>query len=215
MTDHTADRSPVSGAVLLATAIATIALLLNHPGGQATDFAGVLKEEAANLFMDGVVHGGFIVVLAIQLACYAIFCGRIGWRPLAIAGLAFFAIGAAMQMASLTLDGLVIPRIAARYLAAPPDKLPYAKSLFVLCGIAIQLLMPMGLFFQGAGVASWGATLVKTARGTGLFGALIGIAVAVMAAGALVTGMSELLMIAIGLLAAWAAIAGITAIRET
>src|ERR1700759_3654844 len=104
MTDQTADRSRIVGAVLFATAIASIGLLLNHPGETATDFAGVLKEEAANQMKSAIVHGGFTVVLAIQLACYAIFSGRLGWRNLAIAGLVFFAIGAGLQFASLTVD---------------------------------------------------------------------------------------------------------------
>src|ERR1700759_3367150 len=139
MTDQTAERSRIVGIVLFATAIASIALLLNHPGEGATDFAGVLKGEAANQIKSAIVHGGFTVVLAIQLACYAIFSGRLGWRNLAVTGLVFFAIGAALQTASLIADGLVIPQIAARYLASPPDRLPFARSLFALCGTAIQI----------------------------------------------------------------------------
>jgi hypothetical protein len=63
-------------------------------------------------------------------------------------------VGAALLMASLLVYGLMIPAIAQRYLAAPPDRLPYARSLFALCGIAVQFLMPMGLGFQAAGIAA-------------------------------------------------------------
>src|SRR6201995_3976828 len=161
MTDQTAERSRIVGIVLFATAIASIALLLNHPGERATDFADVLKDEAANQVKSAIVHGGFTVVLAIHLACYAIFSGRLGWRNLAITGLVFFAIGAALQTASLIVDGLVIPQLAARYLSAPADRLPYARGLFVLCGAAIQFLMPMGLFWQGAGITAWGAATMR------------------------------------------------------
>jgi hypothetical protein len=209
------NTSRVTGIVTIATGIATIALLLNHPGGQAADFAGLLKEEAANRIIDGVVHGGFILVLAIQLACYAVFAGRLGWtKPFAVAGMTFFAVGAGLQMAALLVDGLMIPAMAARYVAAPPDRLPYARSLFVLCSIAIQFLMPMGLFFQGAGVTSWGTTLARVARGSGIAAVALGALAMAGAIGFFASGQAHVALIAIALLAAWAMVAGAAQARQ-
>jgi type IV secretory pathway VirB2 component (pilin) len=215
MTSEVEARSRIPGVVLMATAVAGLALLLNHPAESATDFAGVLKEEAANQFINGIVHGGFIVVLTIQLACYAIFSGRIGWqRGLAITGMVFFTIGAAFQMASLTVDGLVIPQLAAHTLAGPPDRIPFVRSLFTLCGTAIQFLMPIGLAFQGAGVTSWGASLMPVAHGTGAIGLAIGLIVVASIIGATVTGNMMLTMAAIALLLLWAAFAGLAMFRR-
>jgi hypothetical protein len=209
------DTSRTTGIITLATGVAAIALLLNHPGGQGADFAAILKQEAASQAISAVVHGGFIVVLAIQLACYAIFAGRLGWtKPLAIAGMVFFAVGAGLQTASLLVDGLMIPQLAARYVAAPPDRLPLARALFVLCGTAVQFLMPMGLFFQGAGVASWGASLAKVARGGGIAALVIGLLVVVAAVAAFATGQTHLILAAIALLAVWTGIAGIALVRK-
>ena len=215
MTDQTEDRSRIVGAILLATAIASIVLLLNHPAESATDFAGLLKEEAANQMTNALVHGGFSVVLVLQLACYAIFSRRLGWRrDLVIAGLVFFGIGAALQTASLIVDGLVIPQLAARYLAKPPEQLPFARALFALCGTAIQFLMPMGLFWQGAGVTAWGAATIRFAHGSGAVGVLIGLAVAGGIIASAVTGQMMLMMLAIVGLALWAAIAGVVMLRH-
>jgi len=207
--ENPAERSRGVGLVLVVAGITAIALFLNHPAEHATDFAGTLKEEAANQLINGIVHGGFVFVLAIELAGYAVFSARLGFgRALTIFGLAFFAIGAGMQMAQLTVDGLMIPQLAARYLAAPPDRLPQARSLFVLCGIAIQFLMPMALFFQAAGVACWGASLVAISRGAGLIALVLGLALVAMVAGAFVTGAQLLLMIAIVGLTLWTLMAG-------
>ena len=49
-----------AGILSIATGIATVALLANHPGGDAHTFADVLKDEAANRTMDAIVHGGFV-----------------------------------------------------------------------------------------------------------------------------------------------------------
>jgi hypothetical protein len=209
------DSTRITGFITLATGLAALVLLAFHPGGQATDFAGVLKEEAANRAINAMVHGGFILVLAIQLACYAIFAGRLGWtKPLAVAGMVFVAVGAGLQMASLLVDGLMIPQIAARYVAAAPDRLPYARSLFLLCGTAVQLLMPMGLFFQGAGVTSWGGALAGIRRGSGIAAVMAGALAALAAAAVLASGQMMLLFVAIVLLAAFAGIAGLALVRR-
>jgi hypothetical protein len=209
------DSNRVTGAILTATAIASIALLLNHPAEQATDFAGLLKDEAANRVADAVVHGGFILLLAIQLACYAVFAGYVGWaRALAVGALAFFALGAITQMASLFVDGLMLPALAAKYVAAPPDRLPLVRSLFVLCGDALQFLMPLGLLFQSVAVALWGGALLNGWRLSGIAGLALGILTAIALVAALVTGMQHFLMMAIVGLALWALTAGLTMARQ-
>src|ERR1700733_8109753 len=71
------DSVRIPGLVLIASAIAMVVLLAMHPEGNAKDFAGVLQDEAANRSIDAFVHGGFIVVMAIQIACYAIFSSRL------------------------------------------------------------------------------------------------------------------------------------------
>jgi len=210
----TQTQSRTIGWVTIATGIASIALLLNHPAEQATDFNGLLREEAANQMINAIVHGGFMVVLAIQLVCYAVFTGRAGWaKSLAIAGFTFFAVGAAFQIASLLVDGLMIPAIAQRYLAAPPDRLPFGRTLFALCGIAVQFLMPIGIGFQAAGIVSWGASLARS--GTGIAGLVLGLATMVAIVAGALTGAQHLLLIAIALLAFWAIVAGIALLRRT
>jgi hypothetical protein len=174
MTDTPAARGV--GVVLVATALASILLLLAHPGDAATSFADILKSEAAHRALDAVVHGGYIAVLAVQSICLAIISRRLGLaRAPVVAGLVFFAIGVAFSAGSLLTDGLIVPAIAAKYLAAPADKLEFAKSLFVLCGAAIRVLMPMGLLFQSAGIVSWSLALLRgTSRTAGMLGLLIG-----------------------------------------
>ncbi|HEY2071360.1 MAG TPA: hypothetical protein VGG48_17515 [Rhizomicrobium sp.] len=165
-----ASPARLTGLILAAAGAASFVLLANHPDGAAKDFAGVLAGEAANRTMDAIVHGGFIVLLGVQMVCYAAFSAR----RAGFAGLVLFAMGTAFLCGSLVTDGLVIPAIAAKYLPMPA-KLEYARSLFVLCGSFIAVLMPMGLAFQSAGVAAWGVGLLRTgSRVAGAAGLLIG-----------------------------------------
>jgi hypothetical protein len=200
------------GSLAIATGIAGFGLLAFHPGGAATDFAGVLREEAANRAGDALVHGGFIVVLALQSVCYALLSMRLGLtRGMVMAGLVFFAFGAVFLSASMLVDGLMTPAIAARYLVKP-DKIEAARTLFVLMGTAISFLMPVGLAFQSAAVAAWGWALTTGgSRALGL--AALAIGAAMMAA--ITAGFANPLALMAGIAgtAIWAILAGILLIR--
>jgi hypothetical protein len=200
------------GLLAIATGVASFALLAIHPGGDATDFAGVLKDEAANRVMDAVVHGGFVVVLALQAVCYAALSMRLGVaRGAVLAALVFFAFGTVFLSGSMLVDGLLTPAVAARYIARP-EKIEAARALFVLMGSAIGVLMPLGLAFQAAAVAAWGWALAAAgSRAMGVFAMILG---AAMLAGAAAGTVNPIGLIgAIVGAAVWAFVAGAKLLR--
>jgi hypothetical protein len=212
MADDTAKSSRAAGSILILTAIATVALILAHPNDRATDFAGVLKEEAAQQMQDAIVHAGFIVVLAIQLACYALLTDRLGRnRFLPTAAFTFFAVGTAALTASLVIDGLIVPALAVKYAAANTGTLAYVRGLFALCGTAIRFLMPLGLGFQAAGISVWGVGLFRVAHGTSVVASLLGLAMTVCV---MPFVSPALVMAAVAGIAVWALLAGIFLFRQ-
>jgi len=208
-----------AGIVLVVCAALTLVLLANHPSGAARTFADIVRDEAANAGRDALVHGGFIGVLAGQLACLAIMTIRLGLdRPLAVAGLVLTAAGAGLLTGSMLLDGLVTPAVARRYVAVidVAERQSDAKALFVLLGATVSFLMPVGLVLQAAGLACWSAVLARGAglvRATGAYGALATIAVV---AGIVATDgkVPHVLMAAIVLLGAAYALVGVALVRR-
>jgi hypothetical protein len=198
----------------IALGVASLALLAAHPGGDAKTFADVLKDEASHQVANAVVHGGFIVVLALQMVCYAVFSARLGLtRTASVAGLVLFGFGAAFMCASLLVDGLVIPAVAARYLAKP-DKIESARVLFVLMGTMVSFLLPIGLAFQSAAMAAWGWALTASGRrAAGLFGLALGSVLLAAVAASFATGNPMALMAALAGTAVWALVAGVTMLR--
>lgn len=205
-----------AGAGLIAFAILSLALLANHPSGAGRSFAEVLRDESANRALDGVVHGGFIAILAGQLVCFTILTIRVGLhRPASIAGLVLTSIGAAFMMLSMLFDGLVTPAIAARYLNVM-ERHNDARTLFVFLGTVVSFLMPLALMFQATGLATWSLCWVRQrgwSRAIGLYGiaAGIGVVAGVLSAGA---AMPHILMFAIVVLAAGYALVGIEMFRR-
>lgn len=210
--NETAPGRRTAGIILTTLAVASLGLLANHPSGAAHSFAEMLQEEAANRVSDGVVHGGFIVVLGGELACVAALFARRAIRPWAAGALVLLGIGAGLLMLSMLLDGLVTPAIAARYLEAP-DKQEGARVVFVLLGTLIRFLMPAGLLFQAAGIAvaalgGWGkSTLARAMSVLGLLVALTAIASVAATAG---VGPHAVMISILGF-AAWYATTGVAA----
>jgi hypothetical protein len=214
MTDETAERT--AGILLLLTAFASLALLAAHSAETATNFAGVLKEEAANRGVAAAAHGGYIAVLVLQIVCYAKLSARLDLRRLApLAGLVFFVAGTVILSASLLLDGLVIPALAARY-ADVPAKIEFARTLFVFCETLIGFLMPMGLALQGAAIAGWGAALWRaSSRIAGAIGVLSGLGMIAALTVNLARPNPMLLMGTLVVPMLWAFVAGTQLIRRT
>jgi hypothetical protein len=76
-----------------------------------------------------------------------------------VLALTFSAVSLVFLASALTLDGLVIPEIARRYVAAPASAQPFGRSSFVLLGAMIRFLMPIGLAAQGVAAVGWGLAL--------------------------------------------------------
>ncbi len=204
----------MTGLVAIATGVASIVLLGLHPEPNAKDFAGVLASEAASRGMDALVHGGFVLVLAVQIVCYAVFTKRIGrGRTTALAAMVFFAIGAAFFSAALVIDGLALPAVAARYVTQP-EKIDFARALYVLGGSLVRVLQPAGLGFQGAGVALWGLALAGHSRVGSAAGVLLGVALVAAAIAMVVLGNPLPLMGAIVCSALWAMVVGLGMMRS-
>ena len=171
-------RRGLAGA-FIACALATLTLLANHPMVGARTIVDLIEAESRNQFVDGLVHGGFIVVLSMLVVCFALFARFLdSTRVGVVTGLVTFCVGCGALMASMLLDGFVIPAIATRF-AGTVDAadLNTAETLFILCDTLIGFLLPMGLLFQAAAMLSWSAVIVR-ARGwrlaVGVFGGIAG-----------------------------------------
>lgn len=169
----------MAGVLLAISAAGAMVLLAFHPAEGGGTFAQLLQSEAANRAQSAAVHGGFAALLVVELMALAIL-SLFARRPPSTAGTVLFGLGVVALSASLITDGLVIPAIAAKY-AALPDKIDFARSLFVLCSAYIAVLMPAGLMLLGAGVAFWGIGLAHEApsRLNGVIGILSGFGAAI------------------------------------
>lgn len=140
---------------------ATLTLLANHPAGGGHTIVELMRAEASHQLADALVHGGFILTLSALIVCFVFLSRELGLgRVPAVIGLVTFSIGCGALMASMILDGLVIPALAQRFTATSgSDTLIQASTLFIFAGTVIRFLMPMGLLFQAVAILSWSVLL--------------------------------------------------------
>lgn len=204
----------LAGVIAIAVGLGSVALLTLHPMDRANSFAEIVQNEAAGLTQDAIVHGGFIVVMALQLVCYGAFSSTLSASRLASrAGFTFFAIGAAWLSLSMLFDGLVTPAVAARYVAQP-DKIESARPLFVFIGAIVQRVMPMGIGFQAAAMVCWSVALFSDRMAvSGTIGLALAAVLAIAVYLGAFAGMMMALMGAFVLLALWAVLVGVVLVR--
>ena len=209
----TMDSTRHTGLVLLACAVAALLLLAAHPGGASHDLQSLVKMEAAQQTANALVHGGFILLLPIIVACQAVIARLLGQdRFVALVGLMLFCAGSAFLSASLVVDGLLVPQMAARLLAGPPERIEAARPAFLLAGTAVRVLMPLGLGVQALGGIALAFAALRSERviaAAGLLACLVSlIGVAAMPQQAII------LMAAIALnLTVWNAVGGMLLLR--
>jgi hypothetical protein len=166
-------------------ALATLLLLANHPGNGAHSLADLIKSEARNQLIDGLVHGGFIVILGALIVCFVFLSRYLGAaRTPVVIGLVAFCIGSGALMASMTLDGFATPAIAVRLAGTDSADNPVmAKTLLILVGALVRILMPMGMLFQSAAMFSWSSVIVRhrglLPRAAGAFGLAVAVSLIV------------------------------------
>lgn len=212
MTETNTKPMRIAGGLLAFCALGTLVLLSIHPGEGGKSFAEAMRAEAEARMLNGVVHGGFVALLALELAALAVLAQQIK-RPAMMAGLALFALGVVALSASLLVDGVVLPALAVKYVGLP-DKLEFAKSLFTLCGAFIGTAMPTGLALQSGGVLFFGLALAHAAKSriSGVIGILSGLA-AVVGIGSM--GLQPIVVIVtVASLGLWLAGFGVLALRD-
>lgn len=179
MHDHLSISRPTRGlgATFALCGVACLTLMVNHPSERAQSFPELLKSEAQNQFVDAFVHGGFMVTLGVLAVCMVLLGRHLGSAKVPVViGLVAFLSGSAVLAASMILDGLVTPALAARFASTDNvDDLHTAKTLLILLGTLIRFLMPIGILLQSVAMFSLSWVFVRgrgLARIVGAFGLL-------------------------------------------
>ena len=196
------------GTAFALCALATLTLLANHPTGGAHNLTDFIKEEARNQFVDGLVHGGFIVTQGALSVCLLFLSRRLGPDrvPVVIAVVAFL-VGCGALMASMILDGFVSPAIAVRLAGTDSaDNLLMAKTLLILLGTLIRFLMPMGILLQAVAMLAWSSVIARgrgLPRVVGVFGLVASVALIIVLLAAPIAMATHVLLGGILLQAIW------------
>ena len=158
----------LAGILLPATALFAALLMHNHPHGG--DGAGIIRW----------VHGGLLAMIIVQPAVLALLGRALGWNMLTALALASFSFGSLGAVLAGTINGFVVPTIA----AYPAGEI--GPGVAQLAWEMNQALATNGAVAAGLGIALFGAALWRASwRVIGALGVLAGaVPAALLVAGA-------------------------------
>jgi hypothetical protein len=207
MTSESQNRidTRIPGVALVASAVLATAAMAHHPTASGGgDFAAYARNVERIAAINQAVHGTMIALVAVLTWALLAFAARRGLhRPLVMAGLVAWAIGAVVNVIPPVFNGFVVVDIARRALTAPEtaDMLRITLQTF---GSAVGVIAIIGALGMSAAVLLWSADLAAdtgAARWTGVFGLVAGAGLVV----ALPTGIVRLNVTGMTLvLVAWA-----------
>ena len=185
------------GIALVAGAIASIILMMNHPSGAHGGPLG------------GIVHGGMMLALsAIYFGYAAMVIGRGVWTA-PILGLLAGAVSLAAHIAAATINGFTVPVMGAWPGGAP------GHDVFLLAWLLNQALAGVGVFATGLADLCFALDLRRDHPILAAAGAIAGVVPAAL----LATGVIKLdvhgALLAYGLHGLWALALGIMMLRAS
>jgi hypothetical protein len=146
----------IAGTTLLA-----LAALSHHPvASHADSVQQTLMQLAALQRMNGVVHGGLIVLLGVLAAGFAVFSTTLGIRrPAVLFAATAYGLGCCSMVAAMLFDGFVIPQLARALIAPPATGADAALALMRAIGVAVQVLTKAGFLSMCIALGAWSHAL--------------------------------------------------------
>jgi hypothetical protein len=219
------DRVPASrdanprliGMLLIAVSVISAFIMAHHPVATSNDIADIATELASKAWLDRVVHGSLMLLLAITLLTYVEFSWHLGLRhALVRAAIVLYAIGAAAMFGAALIDGFIVSALGERYAHADAAQLESFRLSLRLAMLGNQALANFATLAISGGYAFWSLHLLQLGGSQRWLG-LTGLLLPTLPALALLTGLLHLDML--GMLAVliaqtmWTVALGVQLIR--
>lgn len=206
MVQHDAEAKPtdtrLAGFILIAAAALSVLAMGHHPtGAHATGGVG------------DYVHGTMIMVVCALFFGFTCFAQHRGiMRPAILAGLIAYALSLAAHVGAATINGAIVPALAAR----GHDALSH--DIAVLCWEANQALARMGVYATGTAFLFWSGDLLLGGRGKDRILAILGLGAGIgpmvaLAAGWITMDLAGAFIVYV-VHALWASLVGVQMVRR-
>ncbi len=160
------------GAVMIAAATFSVLLMAHHPSSfHGSGSLGV------------IVHAGMMIAVTLLFVGYARFSQLLGLDDaIVLAALVAFGVATVANLGAATINGLIVPTLAARGEAA------VARDVFVFAWEANQALARVGVVATGVAFIGWSLRLFADSRAGDRLVGVIGLAAGILPVVALLVG---------------------------
>lgn len=178
-------RDVASGAVIAVSALATAALMTQHPSMGRHETREALFAEAVRIAAKTeFVHAGMLIAMgALVFGFLGLARGLGPERPFVRLGVVAYILGALGGGGAAVLNGLVFPGMARHFVDRTPAEMEIAGTVLTFSHMLSNSLAAMGLIAWSAAVFSWSLAIVGYGgawKWIAIFGFVIGAGPAAM-----------------------------------
>lgn len=208
----------IAGALLVASAVLSLAALTHHPVVRASTASLFVKDESAFGPLIGVFHGFMIVVIFALYVGLVVYSRSRGLQStLVLAALIAATIGLGAEACAALIDGFFAPGFGA-YLARTASASGTVIQIVWAAALGLQILARFGAVAVAVAIAFWSINLFDGNRDHLVFAAIGGVS-AVGSFASLSTVASSITphnaALVFGMQALWYATAGSLMLRES
>ncbi len=196
------DDARTGGWILAVASVVTVVAMAHHPSG-AHGLGGIAA----------LVHPAMMLLLALLFFGFTLYARRRGLdHAPVLGGLLAYAISLVAHLGAATINGFVVPALAARGADA------VGHDVFVLCWEINQALARLGVVATGAAFVLWAVDLWRTPGWITRAAALGGLFAGALPAAAMIAGLSGMTLktaiVVYALHAAWTLLIGVLMLRR-
>lgn len=158
-----------SAACIVAGTVGMLGVMAVHPSPHSHDLTGFLREAVDGALLNRVVHGAAIASVWVAFAGLLGFAAAMGMRhALVRLGLVVLTVGFAAWTGAATVNGVVLPWLAERYVDTNPATVESCRPLLVLCTAANRACDHIGIVAVGTAFVLWSIVLMRSRATLGL-----------------------------------------------
>jgi hypothetical protein len=190
--DSTNSNSRLAGFALVGVSVLAAVVMSHHPVAGGSDIGAVTAEISRLAWLDRVVHGTLMALLAVSLLSYVEISHHLGFaHSLVRSALVAYAIGTGAMFGAALIDGFVLSWLGESYAQASAADLQAFRHILRLTFSSNQALADFGTLAMSAGYGFWSVALLRRPTVSRWLG-ISGILLATLPAFALLSGLLRL-----------------------
>lgn len=156
-------NAQISGIILAISSTLSFAVILHHPTISAHELSLQVAENANEMTINGLVHGGLIGCLLVNLLAFTLYSNHRGMANISVlAAFLMYSSSALLMIIAALINGFVYPQFLQQIACCQPDLLEYTPLIKTFSWNVNQTLASASVIGTAIATACWSINLLRS-----------------------------------------------------